>query len=624
VAFSVDGCRGDGPDVAGDVCSKADACHTLSGITVGQCKGVIDTSLNANSGAARSVLEDAYRGCLGVTECDAFNKCIDGVMQGSSTGTAGAGGGTGGTASGGSGGNVVGGSGGNADGGTGGSVVGGSGGNGAGGTGGASGGAGTGGAASGGTGGAAGRGGAAGGGSSGTAGTAAGGAGAGGSAVAAPEIVTSAQNAYWVTGQVTKVTSGTADLNVDKNTTYQRWDGFGGCFNEMGWDALSVLPADQVATAMKLLFDARDGANFASGRVPLGASDYAMSWYTLNETAGDYAMASFSIDRDRQKLIPYIKAALQVKPDVHLWASPWVVPSWMMDSSKNMKSDAQTLGAHALYMARFVEEYAKEGLKIEAIHPQNEPGYARVHWTQSLFVTFIKTYLAPTFADRKLTAQIWCGTMSKDPDDTNIAKAVAADAAALQVTKGFGVQWNLQAAVATLALKGPVMQTEHKCGNYNFSTPYWDQSRYNPNMPQNDHLYGEESWQLIRDWIVAGVNSYSAWNMVLDTVGKSLDNWPQNALLTVDRSAKRLIVTPAYYAFRHFSQSIAVGATRIGATGSNDALAFKNPDGGIVVQVYNKGTAAKRMTVGVGSALSQALYQFDVPAHGWGTLRVAP
>lgn len=333
-------------------------------------------------------------------------------------------------------------------------------------------------------------------------------------------------------------------------------------------------------------------------------------------------MASFSIARDRQKLIPYIKAALQVKPDIHLWASPWVVPGWMMDGS-NMKSDAQTLGAHALYMARFVEEYAKEGLKIEAIHPQNEPGYARVKWTQASFITFLKTYLGATFASRNLTAQIWCGTMSKDPDDTNIAKAVAADPAALQYVKGFGVQWNLQPAVATLVQKAPVMQTEHKCGNYNFATPYWDQSRYSATMPQNDHLYGEESWQLIRDWIVSGVNSYSAWSMVLDTIGKSLDGWPQNELLTVDRSAKKLNVTAAYYAFRHFSYYVAVGATRIGITGNKDALAFKKADGSVVVHVYNKGTTAKKTTVGIGTALSQNLYQFDVPAHGWATMRVA-
>src|SRR5438477_501516 len=140
--------------------------------------------------------------------------------------------------------------GGSAAGGTGGSAVGGTGGSPVGGRGGSGG-------ASGGT--------------TGTGGTATGGStGSGGAA--APVLITSAQNAYWVTGQVTKLTSGTADLNVDKNTTYQRWDGFGGCFNEAGWDALSVLPADQTTAAMKLLFDSTAGANFAYGRLPMGDS----------------------------------------------------------------------------------------------------------------------------------------------------------------------------------------------------------------------------------------------------------------------------------------------------------------------------------------------------------------
>ena len=66
---------------------------------------------------------------------------------------------------------------------------------------------------------------------------------------------------------------------------------------------------------------------------------------------------------------------------------------------------------------------------------------------------------------------------------------------------------------------------------------------------------------------------------MLDTVGKSLSGWPQNALLVVDRTAKTLTATPAYYAFRHFSYYIAPGATRVGTSGTNDAVAFKNPDG---------------------------------------------
>jgi glucosylceramidase len=464
-------------------------------------------------------------------------------------------------------------------------------------------------------------------------GSAAGGAGTSGVPTSA-QLITSGQNDYFKTTEATVVTSGTADVTVDESTGYQRWDGFGGTFNEMGWDALSVLSAGEIADAMTLLFHPEKGANFVYGRIPMGASDYSMSWYTLDDTSSaDYSMSSFSIARDEQKLIPFIKAALQINPDIRLWGSPWVVPSWMKDGSNNMKADAQTLSAHALYMARFVEEYAKQGFTIWAIQPQNEPGYARVRWKQADLISFMKTYLGPTFVQRKLTAEIWCGTMSKDPEDTNIALATAEDEEAMKYVKGFGLQWNPLAAVATLSKKGSVMQTEHRCGNYNFSSDYWNASQYNSSKAQNDHAYGEETWQLIRDWVVAGVNSYSAWNMVLDTVGKSLDGWPQDSLLVVDRSTKKLIQTPAYYAFRQFSQFILPGATRIAVNTSNAALkgistqswngqnavAFKNANGSIVTEVYNKGASAQTLLVNVRGTL----FQISVPARGWSTLNVS-
>jgi glucosylceramidase len=584
LAAAFTGCQQAGSGLAGSVCQKADGCDTLSGVTAAQCKDLVDNSLQSMSGADRTSAENALNGCLAMSDCASFGTCINTVLGGGGSGT---GGSTGpGGASGGSGGSSVG-SGGSALG-SGGSSVGSGGGSAAGGS-----------AASGGQ------------------------PGTGGDNSSAAELMTSGPNAYWVSGQVTKVTSGTAGLNVDQNTKYQRFDGFGGAFNEAGWDALSVLSSDQVTNAIKLLFDPQSGARFLYGRVPIGASDYALSWYTLDDTAGDYSMSKFSIARDQQKLIPYINAALKAQPALHLWASPWIPPSWMEDSGSNMKSDAQTQQAYALYLAKFVQEYAKVGITIGAVHPQNEPGYARVHWTQSLLVNFFKTYMGPTFAQQNVAAEVWCGTMSA-PADANIATAVAADAASLAYVKGFGLQWNLQTTVATLAPKAAVMQTEHPCGNYNFDTPYWKQSQYNPNKPPNDHAYGEESWQLIRDWISSGVNSYNAWNMVLDTIGKSLDGWPQDALLVVDRSAKTLTATAAYYAFKHFSAYIVPGATRIGTQGTNDALAFKNPDGSVIVEVYNKASSSTALIVGVGGALSQTLYQFDVPAHGWATLRVTP
>ncbi|MEI9942496.1 MAG: glycoside hydrolase family 30 beta sandwich domain-containing protein [Pseudomonadota bacterium] len=450
-------------------------------------------------------------------------------------------------------------------------------------------------------------------------------AGAGTVVVNLPDVVTSANGDFWKTGTLTAVTSGTADVTADDTAMKQRWDGFGGTFNEAGWDALSVLSATDKALALSYLFDPVMGANFAYGRLPIGASDYALARYTLDDTANDYTMASFTIAQDKKLLIPYIKAALAVKPGIHLWASPWTPPGWMKDNNStdagNMKDDDKTLTAFALYLEKFVQAYAGEGLTIEAVHPQNEPGYTNPYpscgWTGALYIKFIRDYLGPMFAKDNVPAEIWCGTMSNQTDGT-IATNLASDAKAMSYVKGFGMQWNTMGSVSALKSKNvPIMQTEHRCGNYNgFSSPHAT-STYDASKPQNDFAYGVESWGNIKDWIDSGVNSYSAWNMVLDTLGTNLNAskpWHQNALLTVDRSSKKLTATPAYYVFRHLSYFVAPKATVIGTTGG-EALAFKNPDGAIVVVMYNSG-AAKKATVSLGGSK----FQFDMPANGWATV----
>src|SRR5690349_2776094 len=84
---------------------------------------------------------------------------------------------------------------------------------------------------------------------------------------------------------------------------------------------------------MQLLFGIDDGAHFVFGRIPIGVSDYAMDRYTLDEIVGDYSMASFSIARDQMRLIPYVKVALMINPNLRLWASPWTPPTWMKTTS---------------------------------------------------------------------------------------------------------------------------------------------------------------------------------------------------------------------------------------------------------------------------------------------------
>ncbi len=461
-------------------------------------------------------------------------------------------------------------------------------------------------------------------------GTGGGGAGGSTSPTVEPTLVTSAANAYWIEGIPTELSgsdSGTADVTVDSGTTYQTWDGFGGAFNERGWNYLSTLSQSDRDLAMNLLFGS-NGCRFTFGRIPIGASDYAMDRYTLDETANDFTMASFSIDRDKQKLIPYVQAALAIKPDIRLWASPWTPPTWMKSApyttpanvtspfdGGTMKNDAQTLQAFALYLAKFVQEYGKVGLKIEAIAPQNEPNYAQNYpsalWATATYDTFIASYLGPTFTSQNVTANILLGTMSngdsgKDPD---IVTAVLGDTTAMKYIKGVGMQWGMETDMSAVTGKNlPVWQTEHKCGNYPWA------SGYQTTAP-NDQAYAVETWGLIEQWIKDGVNAYSAWNMVLDKVGLGIDttrDWAQNALLVVDGG--KLTPTPAYYVFRHLSQFVDPGATRIGTTGG-DALAFKNPDGTIVLVMYNSG-AARTAIVDVGSTK----LQFAMPANGWATV----
>jgi glucosylceramidase len=205
------------------------------------------------------------------------------------------------------------------------------------------------------------------------------------------------------------------------------------------------------------------------------------------------------------------------------------------------------------------------------------------------------------------------GTMSKNSSgDELIVSAVMADATAKKYIKLLGYQWTMKANVAAAkSYNLPIWQTEHQCGNYPWATGYASMAA------PNDQAYGVESWGLIRDWVKAGATAYSAWNMVLDTVGQSIDantNWKQNALLAINTSSKTLVLTPTYYVFRHLSQFVDPGAKVVATTGG-DAVAFKNPNGSIVAVMYNSGAAAT-YTVSVGGNL----LQFNMPSNGWATV----
>ncbi len=406
--------------------------------------------------------------------------------------------------------------------------------------------------------------------------------------------------------------------------------------------------------ALDLLFGA-DAAHFAIGRIPIGASDYAISRYTDDETSGDTSLSSFSISQDMKYLIPYVQAAQKVNSKLRFWASPWTPPTWMKTFSGSnsngtscakvgstnfdggcMNATSANLTALATYLSKWVSAYSGMSIPIDYIAPQNEPNYAQGYpsclWNTADYVSFEKGALATAFPSSGST-KIMLGTMSNGDNgstsfDLKVVQGVEADSSAKAIPKVMGLQWGMldlyegktSGVSPSTFMTGslPVWATEHKCGNYP-----WNPSgspKYVEPAP-NDQAYGVESWGYIRDAITKGkVTSYNAWNMILDTGGKGNDTtrqWAQDALLTVNTSSKALIATPAYYVFRHCSQYTQVGATVVGTSGG-DAIAFKNPDGSEVAVMYNSGSANSAYVV----SIKGAKYSFSMPSSGWATVFV--
>lgn len=307
-------------------------------------------------------------------------------------------------------------------------------------------------------------------------------------------------------------------------------------------------------------------------------------------------MDKFTIDRDRSYLIPYIKEAKKLQPELKLFASPWSPPTWMKFpkayNNGTLRMDKQVLEAYALYFKKYIDAYKKEEIDIHQIHIQNEPfadqKFPSCVWTGEQFRIFIRDYIGPLFEKENVNTEIWFGTLN-GPTQMSFGPAgqikldlydsyvdnVLFDDNARKYIKGVGYQWAGQHVIQRTHESFPelkLMQTENECGDGNNS---WEYARY--------------VFNLIRHYFNNGVNSYVYWNMVLEPKGISTWGWPQNSLITINPDTKEITYNPEFYVIKHLSHFILPGAVRLGTKGhwSGASLAFKNPNNEVVVIVSN-------------------------------------
>ena len=410
-------------------------------------------------------------------------------------------------------------------------------------------------------------------------------------------------------------------LTVDTTHRGQVVRGFGACFNELGWMALRKLTTADRENILREFFAPGVGANFTICRMPVGANDFSRDWYSYDETPGDFSLVHFSIDHDRGTLIPYIRAARHFNPSLQLWASPWCPPSWMKvdgryacaaggassgasggassgasgggESLDEFRAEAPYLKTYAAYFARFIRAYRKEGISIGMVMPQNEFNSCQIFpsctWTAGSLARFVGEYLGPALHEVG-GVTLFFGTMERP--NAALVDTLLGDPAAARYIRGVGFQWAGKGAIATVHREHPALtlyQSEQECGD-----------------GKNSWSYALYTWSLMHLYFTGGADAYMYWNLALPQGGVSHWGWTQNSLVTVDTVAGTYRYTPDYYVLKHLSHFIKSGAHFI-SCGSQDALAFLNPDHSVVIVVANTRNTPRKTTVVIGDRVFSAL-----------------
>lgn len=424
------------------------------------------------------------------------------------------------------------------------------------------------------------------------------------------EWVSTTSHAKWTVqkGLNTQPVSDKFDIEIKLDNPLQRIDGFGTCFNELGWDALQLLRKKNRDSIFEELFKPGEGANFTICRMPVGANDFVKSWYSYDETEGDFEMKKFSIDHDLQTLVPFIKSAQQYNPSLQLWASPWSPPTWMKynknyalkpSNLNNVKPEQQGhegsdmfiqedkyFKAYSLYFTKFIKSYKAQNITIDMVMPQNEFNSAQVFpsctWTAKGLSKFTN-YLIPSM--KSLDVIVFLGTVERG--NVKLVDTVLSETHG--EIKGAGFQWAGKGAIEAVHKQHPELalyQSEQECGDGN-----------------NDWAYCVYAWSLMKHYLSNGTNAYMYWNTALKQGGISTWGWKQNSLISVDTVNKSFKYNYEYYLLKHFSHYIKPGAKRLETVGNSELLAFMNPDKSIVLVLRNEGKEERKVTIKVGNKI---------------------
>ncbi|MFC0190077.1 glycoside hydrolase family 30 beta sandwich domain-containing protein [Fictibacillus aquaticus] len=407
---------------------------------------------------------------------------------------------------------------------------------------------------------------------------------------------------------------GTA-LKLFPEKTFQRFMGFGGAFTEAAAYTLSKIPAADRLSVIESYFHKEKGLGYNLGRTHIHSCDFALGNYTYVED-GDTELSTFSIKREKEHVLPFIKDAVAARgEELTILSSPWSPPAWMktnneMNNGGKLKPEYNDVWAR--YYAKYVKAMEAEGVPIWGITVQNEPDATQV-WDSCRYSAeeerdFVKNHLGPIMEQEGLEDKkiiIW--DHNRDIAYER-ASTVLSDPDAARYVWGTGIHWYVSEEFENLSKIHEAFPDKHLiftegCIEGGVQLGAWHTGeRYARNMigDMNNYLEG---------WI--------DWNLVLNEQGgpNHVGNYC-DAPIIVDTKTGEIHYNSSYFYIGHFSKYIKPNAVRIASELKSESLqtvSFQNEDGSIATVVMNAGDKPEELSVVIaGQAVKTVLPEHSI------------
>ena len=410
-------------------------------------------------------------------------------------------------------------------------------------------------------------------------------------------------------------------ITIDSSKHFQKMHGFGAAMTDASAEVLSALPVDKRRAIMAELFGRKnDGLGLSFTRLTVGASDFSASHYSYDDTPGnvpDPGLRHFSIEPAKRYVLPRTREALAINPDLLVMISPWSAPAWMKTTRSLIKGEIepQYYPAFANYLARTVQAFGGEGVRVAMLTIQNEPNFEpdnypgeRVDPPQRSEI--IGRHVGPTFKRLGLHTAIldW----DHNWDHPEMPLAVLRDPVARRYVSG--VAWHCYNG--DVRAQSPVHD----------AFPDKDAWLTECSGGEWSPKYAEVLGWMTDALIVGASNNWSRgtllWNLALDPAHGPHTGGCEDCrgVITVDPKTGAITRNVEYYVLGHASRFVFPGAYRVSTAVRGDeveAASFINPDGSRIAILHRK----KAGTAPVAIALDGERYAVPIPDGAVATLR---